>query len=322
MSRHIFHRRGMAVAAAVLVTGFAVPTSRRLTVPTLLAQGGGKIVRMQTLNVRDILYVLTGGSNTLALMRDEGVLLVDTKPGGWGKAIRDNIESVTDQQVVTIINTHAHADHVGGNVDFPSATTIIAHASAKARMEKMDIFAGANAKFLPNTVVSDRMSLLDGNDRIEIYYFGRGHTDGDLVVVFPEKRLAHLGDLFPAKAAPLIDADGGGSGVAFPDTLAKAIAELKGVARITTGHDEASAVMGVATGASVINANPRTMSIKDLQEYADFNKDFLEAVKQAIAAGKTADEAAKTLQLPERYKAYDMTNASANVKAIYKELGK
>jgi hypothetical protein len=64
------------------------------------------------------------------------------------------------------------------------------------------------------------------------------------------------------------------------------------------------------------------MSIKDLQEYADFNKDFLEAVKQAIAAGKTADEAAKTLQLPERYKAYDMTNASANVKAIYKELGK
>ena len=43
-----------------------------------------KIVRMQTLNVRDILYVLTGGGNTLALMRDDGVVLVDTKPPGWG----------------------------------------------------------------------------------------------------------------------------------------------------------------------------------------------------------------------------------------------
>ena len=77
---------------------------------------------MQTLNVRDILYILTGGSNTLALMRDEGVLLVDTKPAGWGRAILDNIESVTDQPVTTIINTHAHADHAGGNVEFPDAT--------------------------------------------------------------------------------------------------------------------------------------------------------------------------------------------------------
>jgi len=289
--------------------------------PALLAQGD-KIVRMQTLNVRDILYVLTGGSNTLALMRDDGVVLVDTKPPGWGRSILDNIESVTDQQVTTIINTHAHADHVGGNVDFPAATTIIAHANAKARMEKMDIFRGPNAKFLPNKVVTDRMSLLEGNDRIEIYYFGRGHTDGDLVVVFPEKRLAHFGDLFPAKAAPLIDAEAGGSGVALPETLMKAIAELKTVVRVTTGHDEASAVMGSGTSASAINANPRTMSIKDLQEYADFTRDFLEAVKQAIAAGKNADEAAKTLQMPERYKAYDMTNAPASVRAIYGELKK
>jgi glyoxylase-like metal-dependent hydrolase (beta-lactamase superfamily II) len=307
----------LAAGAMVLMAG-AAP---RLSTPGLLAQGD-KIVKMQTLNVRDILYVLTGGSNTLALMRDEGVVLVDTKPTGWGKSIRDNIDAVSDKGVATIINTHAHADHVGGNVDFPAATTIIAHANAKARMEKMAIFAGANAKFLPNTVVTDRMSLLDGNDRIEIYYFGRGHTDGDLVVVFPEKRLAHFADLFPAKAAPLIDVDAGGSGVAFPETLAKAIAELKGVVRITTGHDDASLVMGAAAGASVINANPRTMSIKDLQEYADFNKDFLEAVKQAIAAGKTAEDAAKTLQLPERYKDYDMRNAPANVRAIYKELGK
>jgi glyoxylase-like metal-dependent hydrolase (beta-lactamase superfamily II) len=304
--------------AAVFVAGAL------LLAPALVAQSD-KIVRMQTLDVRDILYVLTGGSNTLALMRDEGVVLVDTKPPGWGSAIRDNIEAVSDKGVTTIINTHAHPDHVGGNIDLPTATTIIAHANTKARMETMDIFRGASAKFLPNKVVADRLSLLDGADRIELFYFGRGHTDGDLVVVFPGKRLAHFGDLFPARAAPLIDADAGGSGVAFPETLTKAIAaitELKTVVRVTTGHDERSAVMGAAAGASAITANPRTMSIKDLQEYADFNRDFLEAVRQAIAAGKTADEAAKTLQLPERYKEYDLRNAPANVRAIYRELGK
>ena len=48
-----------------------------------------KIVRMQTLNVRDILYILTGGGgNTLALMRDDGVVLIDTKLPGWGRSIR------------------------------------------------------------------------------------------------------------------------------------------------------------------------------------------------------------------------------------------
>jgi hypothetical protein len=97
---------------------------------------------------------------------------------------------------------------------------------------------------------------------------------------------------------------------------------LKNVVRVTTGHDDASAVMAPAAGASAINANPRTMSIKDLQEYADFNRDFLDAVRQAIAAGKTADEAAKTLQMPDRYKDYDMRNGPANVRAIYAELKK
>jgi len=308
----------VGLAALVVVLTEALVASQ----PAAPNSPDQRVVRMQTLNVRDILYVLTGGSNTLALMRDDGVLLVDTKPPGFGQAILDNIQGVTDKSVVTLINTHAHLDHVGGNASFPTAKEIIAHANAKARMEAMDAFKGPNAKFLPNRLVTDRLSLLDGVDRIELYYFGRGHTDGDLVVVFPQKRLAHFGDLFPSKAAPDIDAESGGSGVAFPDTLAKAIAEIKNVTRITTGHDEASAAMANPASPSAIFANPRTMTWNDLQEYADFNRDFLAAVRQAIAAGKTADEAAASLQLPERYKSYDMSQARANVRTIYRELGK
>jgi glyoxylase-like metal-dependent hydrolase (beta-lactamase superfamily II) len=189
-------------------------------------------------------------------------------------------------------------------------------------MQKMDAFKGSNAKFLPNKTVADRLTLLDGLDRLDLYYFGRGHTDGDLVVVFPEKRLAHLGDLFPSKAAPFIDVANGGSGVAFPETLARAVAEIKGVNRVTTGHDEASLMPQDAGAGSAIFANPRTMTWNDLQEYADFNRDFLGAVQAAIKAGKTAAEAAGTLQLPDRYKGYDMQQAKANVEKIYRELGK
>jgi hypothetical protein len=64
------------------------------------------------------------------------------------------------------------------------------------------------------------------------------------------------------------------------------------------------------------------MTWDDLKEYADFNRDFLAAVKEAIAQGKSAEQAASALQLPERYKDYAMQRAPANVAAIYRELGK
>jgi glyoxylase-like metal-dependent hydrolase (beta-lactamase superfamily II) len=282
-----------------------------------------RAVKLQTLNVRDILYILTGGGgNALALMRDEGVVLIDAKTRGSARGMLDAVQAVTDKPVTMIINTHAHADHTAGNVEFASATEIVAHDNTKAVMARMDAFAGPNAKFLPTRTFRDRLTLLDGLDRMDLYYFGAGHTNGDIVVVFPEKHLAHLGDLFPSKSAPVIDAASGGSGVAFPDTLAKLVNEVKGVTRVTTGHDERSLVPRDAQSASAIFANPQTMTWDDLKEYADFNRDFLEAVRAAIKDGKSAEQAAATLQLPARYKDYDMQRAAANVATIYRELGK
>ncbi|PYR50518.1 MAG: hypothetical protein DMF89_09170 [Acidobacteria bacterium] len=282
-----------------------------------------QVVQVQTLDVRDILYILKGGGgNTLALMRDDGVVLIDTKLPGWGRPLLQAIQTVTDKPVTMIINTHTHGDHTGGNVDFPTATQIVAHERTKVAMQKMDAFRGANAKALPNKTFTERLSFFDGLDRMDLYYFGRGHTDGDLVVVFPEKRLAHFGDLFPSKSAPFIDTANGGSLVALPETLAKAVAEIKGVVRVTTGHDQASLTPRDAGSGSAIYANPRTMSWNDLQEYVEFNREFLAAVQAAVKAGKTAAEAGASLQLPDKYKGYDMQQAKANVEKIYRELGK
>lgn len=316
-------RSGMAVVKRIRALG-AVGAAVALSLTPAAHQGqpdSSRIVRMQTLNVRDILYVLTGGGgNALALMRDEGVVLIDTKMPGWGRPVLDAIGAVTDKPVVTIINTHAHADHTGGNAEFPTATRVIAHVNTKANMQKMELFKGANARFLPNSTVTDKMSLFEGADRIDLYYFGAGHTNGDLVVVFPEKRLAHFGDLFPAKAAPLIDTANGGSGVAFPRTLAKAVAEIRGITRVITGHDESRAIPRDPASAAAIFSTPRTMAWSDLEEYADFNRDFLAAVQESLEAGKSAEDAAATLKLPDRYRQYDMQRARTNVEAIYHEL--
>ena len=274
------------------------------------ASAQDKTVRLRTLGPGDILYVLIGGGgNTLALMRDDGVVVIDTKLPGWGAAVRQAIESATDRPVTTIINTHAHPDHAGGNAEFPGTVEVIAHPNAAA--------AGLHV----TRSVTDKLTLLSGSDEIDLFYFGRGHTNGDLVVVFPQKRLAYLGDLFPAKAAPLVDPAAGGSVVALADTLRRVATEIKGVTRVVTGHAEGLADSRDSSATSVDISTPRMMRWSDVEEYADFVRDFVAAVRQARIAGKSAADAAGTLALPDRYRGYDMSGALRAVEAIYAELG-
>ena len=283
-----------------------------------------RFIRIDTLNVRDTLYHLgDGGANALALI-DEingGVILIGTKLPGWGQAVLDAVYQVTDLPVTTIVSTHAAADHTGSNGEFADAVEIIAHENTRANMARMELFAGG-APGLPTTTFTDRFGLLEDLDRIELHYFGPAHTDGDVVVVFPQKRTAYLGDLFPDRAAPAIDTANGGSGVAFPETLAKAVAAIDGVDRVITGHGP---IPTTYAGRGRRDRGARRawtgwMTWDDLAEYAEFNRDFLASVRTSYEAGRSVEEAVANLDLPARYAGYDMERAGANVQAIYDEL--
>jgi len=50
----------------------------------------------------------------------------------------------------------------------------------------------------PNTTLSERMTLFRGNREIQFLFFGRGHTDGDVVVYLPNERVLISGDLITA----------------------------------------------------------------------------------------------------------------------------
>ena len=140
--------------------------------------------------VRDNLFMIKGGGgNTAAFITsNRGVILVDTKDPGWGPAIMDKVRSVTDNRSVCIINTHTHGDHVGSNDFFPASVEVVAHENAKASMQKMKLFEGDNAQFLPDQTYTSKMTVLPGADRVELYHFGAGHTNGDTIVVFPALR--------------------------------------------------------------------------------------------------------------------------------------
>lgn len=284
---------------------------RLVVLAIILAAGGAGIAwvqqpaqpqELEVDKVKDNLFVLrNGGGNTAVFITEKGVVLVDTKDPGWGPRILEKVRSLTEKPVTMIINTHTHGDHNGSNEAFSPTVEFVAHENTKANMVRMPAFAGEKQAFLPKRTYKDRLSLLGGNDRVDLYYFGRGHTDGDTFIVFPFHRTMHTGDLFAAKATPLIDMNNGGSGVEYPETLGKAVAGIKDVETVIPGH------------------SPVT-DWKTFQEFAEFNKDFLAAVEAAKKAGKTADEAAAGLQLGERWKDYGMTRAKDNVTKIYSEL--
>jgi cyclase len=172
------------------------------------------------------------GGNTTVFVREDGVALVDTKLAGNGAAILAQVRKVTGKPVTLIVNTHSHGDHVGSNSEIAAGAEveIVAQANTSARMEAMPS-VGA-----PHLVFGERMTLGQGADRIELYWFGAGHTDGDAFVVFPAERVMATGDIFQLLAMPRIDRASGGSALALPVTLTQAQDGIRGVDKVIDGH--------------------------------------------------------------------------------------
>ena len=82
---------------------------------------------------------------------------------------------------------------------------------AEARVPP-DVFKANGGKNMAKRTFKDKMTIGNGADRIDLYYFGRGHTNGDAWTVFPALRVMHAGDIFSGKLVPLLDSNNGGSG--------------------------------------------------------------------------------------------------------------
>jgi glyoxylase-like metal-dependent hydrolase (beta-lactamase superfamily II) len=306
-------RRSIVLGTLMAAGGFSLAVSGPQAPPAPEA----RVVEVE--KVKDNLFVLKGGGgNTAVFVASGGVVVVDTKLPGWGRPLLDKIKELTSKPVTTIINTHTHGDHVSGNVDFPATVDIVTQENTKANMQKMatptgiqpapgtagtNVFQANAGKGLPTRTFKDKLALDKGPDRVDLYYFGRGHTNGDAFVVFPALRVMHAGDMFARKAPPLLDANNGGSGLAIGDTLAKVAQGIKGVDSVITGHST-------------------VMSWNDLEEYARFNQDFLTWVRSEMKAGKSVEAAAAEYKIPEKYAGYtnNPERVKLNIGVIYDEL--
>jgi len=285
------------VLAALLTTGFL-----SAAVAGMLQAPGAQAPRVvQTDKLKDNLFVVKGGGgNSSVFITAAGVVVVDTKNPGWGQPLLDAIKKLTDKPVMMIINTHTHGDHVSGNVEFPATVDIVTQENTAANMKAMrpnssaaptatpppNIFTENNGKGLAKRTFKDRMTIGSGNDRIELYYFGRAHTNGDASVYFPAHRVLHIADVFPGKELPIMDSNNGGTGVGFADTL---------TSLLTFAEKNADALVNGHSDATSTNA--------DLRAFIQFIRGYVKDVQDAKRAGKSVDDVAGSWKPPAGYTA-------------------
>lgn len=171
-------------------------------------------------------YMLVGGGGNVGVfISDQNVVLIDNKYEIMEDILMTSLKKITDKPIEYIINTHFHHDHSDGNRAFgKKGIPIIAHQNAKKRMmEDAELYGGIYSTIkdfvqpkydkssLPVFTYESKMTISQGNEEIELYNFGKAHTDGDSVVVFKNNNIIHTGDAFVRYGYPYVDLNNGGS---------------------------------------------------------------------------------------------------------------
>lgn len=283
-----------ASAAAVLLTGL-VATGIASAQPRGGGGGGGPFGNVD-LRIDDIgngIYqIISSASGGITVFTsDDGVMLVDTKFDREYDRYMELLRTVTDQPVRFVVNTHMHPDHTGGNALLEGlGSDIVATENARRRL------AEAQATGLPNITFDDHMRLYFGGRAMDLYWFGRGHTDGDLVIHLPDEGLVVAGDLF-AGGDPfvrLIDYNGGGSLAEWSGTLEQVLeldfdrvipghTEVTDRARMQAYHDEIVAMQDLIREMHEAGRAPADIQQAVVNEFGNFAFVVLPGIEAVIA---------------------------------------
>jgi glyoxylase-like metal-dependent hydrolase (beta-lactamase superfamily II) len=242
-------RVSVAIALGLVLAGLAVRG---------VSQQGLTPEPMRIEKVKDNLYVLRGPFNPCApngctantpddgllheagdvavRVTSEGVILVDDKFAQNAADVLEKVTTITSLPVRYLLNSHHHADHAGGDGEILTrGIEIIAHRNIRENIIR-NKQAGP-----PRIVFNDQASLHLGGIDVQLLYLGRGHTNGDTIIYFPDLRTVHAGDLV-IDGMPVIDYANGGSAVEFVNTLEKLLkidfdTVIPGHGRVLTKED-------------------------------------------------------------------------------------
>ncbi|HWA08612.1 MAG TPA: MBL fold metallo-hydrolase [Opitutaceae bacterium] len=264
-----------------------------------------------------------GHSNNGWIVFDDFVLVIDANyPSGAQIAI-PKVKETTDKPIRFVLNTHHHADHAYGNQLWADlGATLIATTSALEEMKKVEtgFFGGepgrweASAKVRPDVAATKLKPPLllfpkdlifdDGHRRVELHWFGVGHTPGDGYAWMPKEKILFTGDA--CVNGPHNNVNDGNVGE-WIKTLE--LVKQLGAEKVCPGH-------GPMGGPEII-VDQQAYFVgleREVKALVDAHKTAAE-VKAAVPA--IAAELKKTPNIAR----YVPTNLTAHVQKVYLELG-
>lgn len=239
MKRHLL----LAVSSAVLLCG------------NVAAQDFTD-ARIETQQLGDGLYVMFGaGGNILVSIGADGVLIVDTQFPEMVPLYREAIEELGGGEIEFVVNTHWHFDHADGNkILGPDGATIVAQDNSRRMLLQDNVINLVNQTIdqprydrtaIPVLTYGSTMSMHLNGGQIDLLHFGPAHTMGDTAVIFRERDVVHLGDVFNNSGYPFIDADNGGSLNGIIEFCSAVLEELSRTAIVVPGHGAVSDYQGL-----------------------------------------------------------------------------
>ncbi|KAA1281893.1 MAG: MBL fold metallo-hydrolase [SAR202 cluster bacterium] len=257
-----------------------------------------------------------GLTNAGIIVGDDSVLIIDSlRVPSFARDLIKDVKDITDKPIQFVIDTHSHWDHSWGNEEFPDAT-IIGHKNCYAEMIDVEWNEQWRKKVTssndpwseegnivnitpPNMTFETSMQLYFGGRELDLKYFGRAHTSGDIYIHLPKEKIVFTGDVAQDGGVPYL---GDCYPVDWPDTDNK-LAALP-IERFMSGHGPIG-------------------DHKALEGARDFIHNLVDSVKSAIADGQNSVQASESViaQLTPEYgnwRSFD--RIGENLTSVYEKL--
>jgi glyoxylase-like metal-dependent hydrolase (beta-lactamase superfamily II) len=241
-----------------------------------VAQQDFSKVEIKATKVAGNIYMLEGsGGNIGVCAGDDGIVIVDDQYAPLANKIKEALKGISDKPLKFVINTHFHGDHTGGNPEFGTVATIIAHENVRKRLQEGGPPPGgakpASKEALPIVTFNDKTTVHVNGEDIRAIHFPHGHTDGDSVIFFTQANVVHMGDDFVTYGFPFVDVKSGGSISGMIAGDEKVLGMLQQDTKIIPGHGPLSAPA-------------------DLRKFIDMLKETRAIVADGMKQGKTVQQ--------------------------------
>lgn len=235
---------------------------------------------------KDIGIFIEKGGTILFMLNKEGIVVVDAQFPDTALHLLDELKKKSNKPFELLINTHHHGDHTSGNIAFKGlALHVLAHANSKINQQIVAVKNKTEEKQLyPDVTFTDTWSRKFKKEKIMLYYFGAGHTNGDSIVHFQHANIIHAGDLVFNRRHPFVDKSAGADIANWIKILEKTTSQFSKNTTYICGH------AGKDHDVVVKNA--------DLLAFRDYLGNLLHFTDTEIKAGKPRTEILKATTIP------------------------